>query len=157
MEEKHIERNAEGYITPNHYYGQNYQLLDVIEDQFDSNGVRGYMKGIILKYLYGVDGENALRRCTKAKYYLDELIIYCKNKGEIEPDSGKLKPTYYNKGKIEVINILDDQLSNEELRGFYLGMVIRYISREAKKEGLGDLLKAKYYLDRFITNLEGGL
>ena len=135
-ENKHIPKDAEGYITPNHYYGQNYQLLDVIEDQLSPEGVRG---------------------CTKAKYYLDELIIYCENHGEKIPEDNNLKPKYYNKGKIEVIDILEDQLSKEELKGFYLGMVIRYLTRERKKNGLEDLLKAKYYLDRFITNLEGGL
>ena len=156
-ENNHIPRDAEGYITPNHYYGQNYQLLDVIEDQLSPEGVRGFTKGLIFKYLYGCVDDTTLRRCTKAKYYLDELIIYCKNHGETIPENNNLKPTYYNKGKIEVIDILEDQLSKEELKGFYLGMVIRYLTRERKKNGLEDLLKAKYYLDRFIANLEGGL
>ena len=52
MENNHIPRDAEGYITPNHYYGQNYQLLDVIEDQLSPEGVRGFTKGLIFKYLY---------------------------------------------------------------------------------------------------------
>ena len=30
----------------------------------------------------------------------------------------------------------------------------RYISREAKKEGLADLKKAQYYMDRLIKRLE---
>ena len=150
-ENKHIPRDAEGYITPNHYYGSKYQLLDIIEDQLSPEGVRGFTKGLILKYLYGVEDENALRRCKKAKYYLDELIIYCKDKGEEISKEYNLRPKYYRKGNIEVIDILDDQLSEEEIRGFYLGMIIRYISREAKKEKLGDLMKAKYYLDRYIS------
>lgn len=154
---KHIERDDPNYITPSHYYGSNYQLLDVIEDQLSPLGVRGFMKGLILKYLYGIDENNALRRCKKAKYYLDELIIYLKNQGEFIPENNNLKPHYYNKGNIEVINIIEDQLTKEELKGFYTGMCIRYIVREYNKNKLEDLEKAKYYLDRFISNLEGGL
>lgn len=41
--------------------------------------------------------------------------------------------------------------------GFCLGNVVKYISRASKKGALvEDLKKARWYLDREITRLEGG-
>lgn len=68
--QEHIKRDDPSYITPSHYYGSNYQLLDVIEDQLSFDGVRGWTKGLCLKYLYGIEGDNILRRCKKAKHHL---------------------------------------------------------------------------------------
>lgn len=63
-------------------------------------------------------------------------------------------PAHYNSGKIEVITIQEDQLSAEEYRGYIKGQVIKYITRERHKNGLEDLKKARWYLDRLIKKLE---
>ena len=63
-------------------------------------------------------------------------------------------PAHYNAGKIEVIAIQEDQLSSEEYRGYIKGQVIKYITRERHKNGLEDLKKARWYLDRLIKKLE---
>lgn len=63
-------------------------------------------------------------------------------------------PAHYNAGKIEVIEIQEDQLSSEEYRGYIKGQVIKYITRERHKNGLEDLKKARWYLDRLIKKLE---
>ena len=63
-------------------------------------------------------------------------------------------PAHYNAGKIEVIAIQEDQLSPEENRGYIKGQVIKYITRERYKNGLEDLKKARWYLDRLIKKLE---
>lgn len=63
-------------------------------------------------------------------------------------------PAHYNAGKIEVIVIQEDQLSPEEYRGYIKGQVIKYITRERHKNGLEDLKKARWYLDRLIQKLE---
>ncbi len=53
-------------------------------------------------------------------------------------------PEHYNKG-IEVIDfILDQKFSYIE------GNVVKYISRYKKKNGLEDLKKAQWYLNRVI-------
>ena len=63
-------------------------------------------------------------------------------------------PAHYNAGEIEVIEIQEDQLSPEEYRGYIKGQVIKYITRERHKNGLEDLKKARWYLDRLIKKLE---
>lgn len=63
-------------------------------------------------------------------------------------------PKHYNSGKIEVIRIMEDQLSAEEYRGYIKGQVLKYVTRERHKNGLEDLKKAAWYLDRLIKKLE---
>lgn len=64
-------------------------------------------------------------------------------------------PPHYNSGKIEVIEIMEDQLSSEEYRGYIKGQVLKYITREHHKNGLEDLKKAQWYLNRLIKYMEG--
>lgn len=63
-------------------------------------------------------------------------------------------PKHYTAGKIEVIRIMEDQLTDEEYRGYIKGQVIKYITRERNKNGLEDLKKARWYLDRLIKKME---
>lgn len=63
-------------------------------------------------------------------------------------------PKHYTSGKIEVIEIIEDQLTSEEYRGYIKGQVIKYITRERYKNGLEDLKKARWYLDRLIKKME---
>jgi hypothetical protein len=63
-------------------------------------------------------------------------------------------PSYYNQGKIEVIDFIEDQKL-----GFHLGNVVKYSCRAGKKQSstaLKDLEKAKTYLDRKIQLLKEG-
>nr|DAJ97124.1 MAG TPA: nucelotide kinase [Caudoviricetes sp.] len=63
-------------------------------------------------------------------------------------------PKHYTSGKIEVIRIMEDQLTDEEYRGYIKGQVIKYVTRERHKNGLEDLKKAAWYLNRLIQKLE---
>ena len=58
-------------------------------------------------------------------------------------------PSHYNKGKIEVIDFIEDQGLS-----FHLGNVIKYVTRAgAKGDKLEDLKKAQWYLDRYINEV----
>lgn len=63
-------------------------------------------------------------------------------------------PSHYTQGKIEVIKIMEDQLTAEEYRGYIKGQVIKYITREKYKNGLEDLEKADWYLRHLIEYLK---
>jgi hypothetical protein len=54
-------------------------------------------------------------------------------------------PHHYNFSKVEVIEIID--AFNLD---FYLGNVVKYVSRYGHKNGLEDLNKADWYLNRFL-------
>jgi len=60
-------------------------------------------------------------------------------------------PAHYNKGKYEVIKVIEDW----DL-GFHLGNVIKYVARaEHKDNNVEDLEKALWYLNRKIQILKG--
>ena len=58
----------------------------------------------------------------------------------------KINPDHY-KGKIQPIDLIESLDLD-----FNTGNVVKYVSRHKKKNGLEDLLKAQFYLDRMITN-----
>ena len=56
-------------------------------------------------------------------------------------------PSHYRGSKgLEVMEVLENFLTHEELKGFYKGNVIKYILRSDKKNGTEDLNKALKYL-----------
>lgn len=60
-------------------------------------------------------------------------------------------PAHYTDGKIEVADFIADKNFN-----FFLGNVVKYISRAGKKDPLKhleDLQKARWYLDREIKRI----
>ena len=61
-------------------------------------------------------------------------------------------PKHYTNGNIEVIDYIEDKLSKEELEGYFMGNVLKYISRWRHKGGYEDLKKARWYLDRMISH-----
>jgi len=62
-------------------------------------------------------------------------------------------PSYYNQGKIEVIEAIEDWRL-----GFCLGNAVKYIARAKYKDGgehcTEDLEKAIWYIQRFIKSRE---
>lgn len=58
-------------------------------------------------------------------------------------------PAHYGSGTYEAINVIEAYDM-----GFLDGNVLKYLLRYKKKNGLEDLKKAKWYLERLITNIE---
>lgn len=62
-------------------------------------------------------------------------------------------PAHYTTGSIEVIDFIEDKRL-----GYHLGNVLKYIVRAGLKNPdteIEDLKKARWYLDRRISELEG--
>lgn len=64
------------------------------------------------------------------------------------------KPQHYADKNIEVIDYMEDTLSKEGFEGYCSGNVIKYISRYRHKNGIEDLKKSRYYLNKLIEHLE---
>ena len=61
-------------------------------------------------------------------------------------------PDHYNSGKIEVIDFIKSLGIDED---FCIGNAIKYISRyKHKDDPIGDLKKARWYIDYLIKQLE---
>ena len=84
------------------------------------------------------------------KYVLKKDLIPS-NSGELKPEAVN-HPSHYNKGKIEVIDFIEDQ----EL-GFNLGNALKYICRAGVKDKAKekeDLEKAIWYIKRKLSQLK---
>ena len=62
-------------------------------------------------------------------------------------------PIHYM-GKVEVIDYIEDNLTPEQFEGYLVGNVMKYMSRYQKKNGLEDLKKGSWYLNKLINTLE---
>lgn len=64
----------------------------------------------------------------------------------------KLRPDYYKgkDGKDLFARFESGLLTKEQVQGFYVGNVMKYITRYQGKNGVEDLKKASTYLDRLI-------
>lgn len=63
-------------------------------------------------------------------------------------------PAHYTSGSIECIDALKASMSEDEFKGFLKGNVQKYIWRYTHKNGVEDLRKARWYLDRLIGECE---
>jgi hypothetical protein len=59
-------------------------------------------------------------------------------------------PNHYTVGGIETIDYIRAKLTVEELRGYYRGNLLKYLSRARHKDGLQDYKKAQVYLTWLI-------
>ena len=62
-------------------------------------------------------------------------------------------PNHYKQNGIETIDYIES-LGKNILEGFCVGNVIKYISRYKRKNGLEDIKKAGWYLEKLIKSLE---
>ena len=65
-------------------------------------------------------------------------------------------PPHYIAGKFEVIEIIESITNSMYLtpfEGYCLGNAIKYLARFKNKNGVEDLKKAKWYIDKLIIQL----
>jgi hypothetical protein len=60
------------------------------------------------------------------------------------------KPLHYTDSTIECIDYIQDRLSKDAYEGFLEGNITKYLHRWRIKNGVEDLRKARWYLDRLI-------
>lgn len=63
-------------------------------------------------------------------------------------------PPHYNAGKYEVIDIIEDTMESVQYIGYLWGNILKYLHRWPRKNGIEDLKKAQWYLNKLITVLE---
>jgi hypothetical protein len=66
------------------------------------------------------------------------------------------KPVHYNFAGIECIDAIKAALGPEGFRDYMMGNVMKYCWRYKYKNGVEDLEKARWYLDRTIEELKSG-
>lgn len=59
-------------------------------------------------------------------------------------------PSHYETGKFECIDVMVETQGVEAVKGFCIGNAFKYIYRHGNKNGLEDVKKARWYLDKYI-------
>lgn len=57
-------------------------------------------------------------------------------------------PQHYNKFGMETIDIIENSMTKEQFKGYLKGNVIKYITRFEHKNGVEDLEKAVWHLNK---------
>ena len=65
-------------------------------------------------------------------------------------------PSHYCRGGIECIDAIEASLGKDEFTGFLRGNIIKYVWRYKDKNGLEDLKKAQWYLNKLIEVVKNG-
>ena len=64
------------------------------------------------------------------------------------------RPEHYRQGGVECIEAIESSMGREEFQGYLKGNIEKYVWRYRYKNGVQDLHKARWYLDRLISALE---
>ena len=65
-----------------------------------------------------------------------------------------INPAHYKQGDIECIDAIKSA-TMDGFTGYLTGNILKYMWRWKHKNGIEDLKKARWYLDRLIGELEG--
>lgn len=71
-------------------------------------------------------------------------------RGDIGPDP--TNPNYYKQASIELIDFMEETSSPEAFQGYCKNNVLKYVVRYKNKNGVEDLNKAMWYLQRLIES-----
>ena len=77
---------------------------------------------------------------------------HCLDTDNLEPDN--INPDHYKVGGIETFDFITAKTSPEQLAGYCKGNIIKYVTRADHKNGVEDLKKAKWYLDKLIKTFD---
>jgi hypothetical protein len=68
--------------------------------------------------------------------------------------SDPINPNHYKQGGLESIDAIKAFMSEEAFKGFLKGNCQKYLFRYEQKNGIEDLKKCQWYLERLISILE---
>ena len=72
---------------------------------------------------------------------------------DVKPDPVN-HPAHYTSGSIECIDAMQAAFGDEAIKDFCLCNAFKYLWRHRNKNGVEDLKKARWYLNRLITAME---
>ena len=64
-------------------------------------------------------------------------------------------PSHYESGKYECIDVMMETQGEDAVLNFCLCNAFKYLYRHKHKNGIEDIKKAKWYLDKYIQIKEG--
>ncbi|WP_432268751.1 DUF3310 domain-containing protein [Catenibacterium mitsuokai] len=65
-------------------------------------------------------------------------------------------PSHYETGKYECIDVMEETQGVEAVKNFCICNAFKYLYRHSNKNGLEDIKKAQWYLNKYIELSERG-
>lgn len=65
-----------------------------------------------------------------------------------------IRPEHYKGEGYDCMDVLIDTQSTEHVKGFCICNTIKYLYRHASKNGIEDVKKARWYIDKYIELAE---
>ena len=59
-------------------------------------------------------------------------------------------PSHYESGKFECIDVMEETQGKEAVMNFCICNAFKYLYRHNRKNGIEDIKKARWYLDKYI-------
>lgn len=114
------------------------------------------------------------KNCDNCKYedfeFYDEPCVGCRNtihdsckeypntpflwEPKEQPDNVN-HPAHYETGKYECIEVMLETQGKETVKAYCLCAAFKYLYRHNRKNGLEDIKKARWYLDKYVELEEG--
>lgn len=63
-------------------------------------------------------------------------------------------PSHYETGKFECIDVMEETQGTEAVMNFCLCNALKYLYRHKRKNGIEDIKKAKWYINKYIEIAE---
>lgn len=158
---KYVDDQPCPFIASDSYY-QDCSECPVV----DLKSIDSRNKGLICPYDCDENGHVNMRICEQyiGQNYDGSMCNECdiyKENYPFEHDEEKREdlvnhPSHYTNGKFECIDVIIDILTwhRDPVAAWFTGQVVKYIWRWPLKNGLEDLKKAQFYLNRLIVYLE---
>lgn len=83
---------------------------------------------------------------------ISKVIIdpYSINDSENISEDPVYHPTHYETGKFECIDVMREALGDSVVKDFCIANSFKYIYRHKRKNGVEDIKKAKWYIDKYL-------
>ena len=134
-----------------------YQVGDIVEIVNNFSG-HGFAKGEVVEILDTVNLDESYSTYS-AKGEKDVWMVVEQDISDLtfdtpskEPDMVN-SPAHYGSGSIECIEYIEDFLTTEEFIGYLRGNIAKYLHRFRYKNGIEDLRKAEWYLNRLSQTM----
>ena len=105
---------------------------------------------------FSVDnGGNIYSGCATIYYENEWAKIISKPEVKEETKKDNINPSHYQNGKVECIDALEAATVNKKgIEAVCTANVIKYLWRYEDKNGLEDIKKAQWYLNKLISHVE---
>ena len=119
-----------------------------------------YICGDCLKKFVNIDDCESIQKGVYCPFCFSKRIssIYTKEfteKKEAPSHDVVNHPSHYTQGKVECIDAIESACINKQgIEAVCVANVIKYLWRYENKNGVEDVKKAKWYLERLIEGLE---